>query len=118
MHVRRQLIHIPKDGHPGIGHASPAGHLNHQGTSGVLHDVASVDGQGGQAEEWATRPIRCKVHYGAEGVASPSVVHVGHDGAQVSVLGQLHLDSMQCQTGESIICTMAQMTCMIANLGV
>lgn len=57
MHVRRQLIHVSKDGDPGVGHASPAGHLNHQRASGVLHDVACVDSQGGQAEEGAASPI-------------------------------------------------------------
>ena len=44
MHVRWKLVHVTKDGDSGVGHASPAGHLDHQGTAWVLHDVARVDG--------------------------------------------------------------------------
>lgn len=47
MHVRWELVDVPKDGDSGVGHAGPAGHLDHQGAARVLHDVARVDGQGG-----------------------------------------------------------------------
>ena len=71
----------------------PAGHLHDQAAAGVLHDVASVDGQRGQAEDGVARLIRSKIDQRAERVACSPVVHVGHHCAQVRKLRLLHLSA-------------------------
>ena len=91
LQVLGKLIDVAKDGDTRVGKAGPAGHLHHQAAARILHDVARVDGQRGEAEYGVARLIRRKVHQRAEGVPRSPVVHPRHHRAQVRKLRLLHL---------------------------
>ena len=60
--MQGELVDISKHGHARIGQASPARHLDDKAASGVLHYVASVDGQRGEAEDRLAGLVHSKVH--------------------------------------------------------
>lgn len=91
--MQGELVDISKHGHACIGQASPARHLDHKAASGVLHYVARVDGQRGEAEDRVAGFVHSKVNQRAEGVPGSAMVHVRHDGAQVRKLCLLHLQT-------------------------
>lgn len=96
LQVLGQLVDIAEDGDARVGQAGPAGHLHDQAAARVLHNVARVDRQRGQAEYGVARLVRRKVHQRAKGVPRPPVVHPRHHRAQVRKLRLLHLWPHRC----------------------
>eukprot|EP00963_Diacronema_lutheri_P010279 scaffold997_cov333-Pavlova_lutheri.AAC.3 len=82
-----QRVDVPEEGGPGIGQSAPSGHLHGDGAPGIGQYVSRMYGQGRQREQRTAGLVDGEVDDGTERIPGPSVVHLGHDGAQRGVPG-------------------------------
>lgn len=82
-----QGIDVSEERGPCIGQATPSWHLHGDGAPWICQDVPGVYGQGREGEQRTSRFVDGEVDDGTERIPSPSMVHLGHDGAQRGVPG-------------------------------